>query len=382
MYQMYFDFRDIFKTPRFALSLQKIWIQFVGLLLAFFGYLILTYISLLTAGISLSVAWNKYGLLPCLVGESAKWYSFIVFGIGVAWLVVAYMVTATAVSRATYMIAKGNNFYTWKEAFSFSIKKASSLVMAPVSIVIIIGLFVLGIAVVGWLGKIPYIGEFGTTIFIPLWFLAALVTVFLAVVAGVALLLTPAIIATTDDDAFEAIFQSFSTIWSQPWRLILYEAFSSFLAIAAFFIFALLAKKAFILMDRLFAGTMGADYMNISAQGMYLLSVWVAHSIGWIESLFCDYSGLIYFSREFDPLMLPGYQIVASYIFSIWMLLIGGFVASYGAASFNVGNTLSYLIIRKKKDDENLLERKDREEEEAEDSEEMEAENKTQNKAE
>ena len=48
------------------------------------------------------------------------------------------------------------------------------------------------------------------------------------------------------------------------------------------------------------------------------------------------------------------------------MLVIGVLIFSYGLASFNVGNTLSYLILRKKKDDENLIERKDPEEEDFE----------------
>ncbi len=366
MQQMHFDCRDIFKAPRYALSLQRIWIQFLGVLLGMVGYLILTYLSFVASGKSLAAAWKTYGLLPCLFAEPANWIGYIVFAVAVLWLLVVYLVTATAVSRATYMYAKGNNFYTWREAFSFSIKKAGAVIMSPVALAIIIGLFLLGAAIVGWLGKIPFVGEFGVTIFTPIWFIAALTTVFFVIVTLVALIQVPAIIATTDDDAFEAVFQSFSLVWSQPWRLVFFQAMNAILAIVAFFVLAFLSKKAFILMDRIFAATMGADFMNISANGMYLLSVWVMHSVGWIESVFGDYSGLIYFNREFDPLNLPAYQIIASYIFAIWILLIGFFVGSYGLASLNVGNTISYLILRKKKDDENLLERKDREEEEEE----------------
>ncbi len=366
MQQMYFNFKDIFRSTRLALSLQRIWIQFVGLFFGFLGYLIITYVSFLTAGVGISTAWEKYGLLPCLIPESPNWYSLVIFVVGALWLIAVYLITATAVSRASYMLAKGNNFYTWKESFSFAIKKAGSILLSPVALLIIIGLFILGGAIIGWLGKIPYVGVFGLSIFTIFWFVAALVVVFLVLVFGVVLIFAPAVIATTDDDAFEAVFQSFSTLWSQPWRLILYEAMSVVMAMVGFFVLALLSKKAFIVMDRIFASTMGADFVNISSHGMYLLSVWVAHSINWVNSICPDMSGLIYFSREFDPLLLPGYQIVASYIFAIMILLVGGFIISYGLASFNVGNTLAYLVLRKKKDDENLLERKDREEEEEE----------------
>jgi hypothetical protein len=380
MQQMHFDFRDIFRSTRLALSLQRIWIQFVGLFFGYLGYLVLTYVSFITSGIGVSTAWNKYGLLPCIISESPNWYSLIIYFIGVFWLVAAYLITATAVSRATYMLAKGNNFYTWRESFSFAVKKAGAVLLSPIALFIIIGMFVFGGAVVGWIAKIPYVGEFGLTIFTVIWFVASLVIVFLTVVLGVSLLLAPAIIATTDDDAFEAVFQSFSTLWSQPWRLVLYELLSDAMAVIGFVVLAFLSKKAFIVMDRIFASTMGSDFMNISAHGMYLLSVWVAHSINWVNSICPDMTSAIYFSREFDPLVLPGYQIVASYIFAVMILLIGSFIVSYGLATFNVGNTLSYLVLRKKKDDENLLERKDREEEDEDEDESEQEKNETDEK--
>lgn len=120
-------------------------------------------------------------------------------------------------------------------------------------------------------------------------------------------------------------------------------------------------------MDRVFGNIMGADFSNITFHGMYLLNIWLFHSITWVNSILGDFSDMVYFSQDFFPLTLPyGYQYAASYIFAIWMLIIGGLIFSYGLASFNVGNTISYIILRKKKDDENLLERKDPEEEEEE----------------
>ncbi len=366
MHQLQFDCRDMFRAPRLALSFQRIWIQFVGLVVGFLGYLVFTYLSFIASGLGLSAGWKKYGLLPCLVTEHAAWYSYIIFAVGAIWLIVVYFVTATAVSRATYMLLKGNNFYTWREAFAFAIKKTSSIVLSPISLVILIALIAFGGAVVGWLGKIPYVGEFGITIFTPIWFFTSLLLVFMGIVVIVATIVSPAILATTDDDAFESVFQSFSIVWSQPWRLIFYQAINAILAIFAFVVLAFLSKKAFIVMDRIFAATMGADYQNISAHAMYLLSTWLAFSIIWVEQLFGNLAPWIYFSREFVPLSLPMYQIVASHIFALWLVAIGGFVLSYGLSALNVGHTLAYLIIRKKKDDENLLERKDREEEEEE----------------
>jgi len=367
MNQMRFDVRDIFKSPRLALSLQRIWIQFLGLFFGYLGYLFFTYISFITAGVGLSNGWKKYGLLPCLFPESPNWYSIIIYLIGFIWLIAVYLIATTAVSRATYMLVKGNHFYTWRDAFRFALKKTASVLLSPFAILLIIVFFLAGGAVVGLLGKIPFVGEFGITIFTLLWFFAALFVVFLVIIFVVALIQAPAIIATTNDDAFEAVFQSFSLVWSQPWRLILYEFISAAMAAVGLLVLAFLSKKAYIVLDRLFSNIMGADFINMSSHGMYLLNIWLIHSITWVKSILGDYSGLVYFSREFIPLSLPhGYQYVATYMFAIWMLIIGGIILSYGLASFNVGNTLSYIILRKKKDDENLLERKDPEEEEEE----------------
>ncbi len=371
MNQMRFYVRDFFKSPRLAISLQRIWIQFLGLFLGYVGYLFFTYLSFMTAGIGLANGWKKYGLLPCLFSESTNWYSVIIYLIGLVWLIAVYLISATAVSRATYMLVKGNHFYTWRDATRFALKKTASILLSPIAVLLIIVLFLAGGAVVGLLGKIPFVGEFGVTIFTFLWFFASLFVVFLIIIVAVTLIQAPAIIATTNDDAFEAVFQSFSLVWSQPWRLILYEFISAVLAALGLLVLAFLAKKAYIVMDRVFSNVMGDDFINVAAQGMYLLNVGLFHSINWVNSLLGDFSGSVYFNREFIPLTLPhGYQYVASYIFAFWILIIGGLIVSYGVASFNAGNTLSYIILRKKKDDENLLERKDPEEEDAEETEE------------
>ncbi|MFZ5518234.1 MAG: hypothetical protein ACOY90_16480 [Candidatus Zhuqueibacterota bacterium] len=370
MQKMYFDARDIFRSTRIALSLQRIWLQFVGLAIGYLGYLMLTYISFMTAGLELVGVWKKHGLLPCIFSEPHTWIATMVYSIGVLWLLVVYLIATTAVARATYMTSKGNHFYTWRDALKFSFRKISSIILSPMAILILIGLFVSGGAVVGWLGKIPFIGEFGITIFTLFWFIASLLIVFFGIVLIVALIQAPAILATTDDDAFEVVFQSFSLVWAQPWRLILYEAISAVMAVVGFVVLATISKNAYIVMDRIFSNTMGEDFINISAQGMYILSVWLTHSMNWVHSAFHDISDMFYFSREYDPLQLAiGYHYAASYIFALWMLFIGGLILSYGIASFNVGNTLTYLVLRKKKDDENLLERKDKEEEEDEEEE-------------
>ena len=59
--------------------------------------------------------------------------------------------------------------------------------------------------------------------------------------------------------------------------------------------------------------------------------------------------------------------VISSYLYALSLLFVAAWILSYALSTFTVGNTLTYLILRKNKDGENLLQRKDREEEEEED---------------
>jgi hypothetical protein len=368
MVKLYFDFRDVFRSPRIALSLQRIWIQFVGLAVGYAAYLIFTYLALVAAGKGLTDMWDKWGLFPCLWAETGgiPWYSWLLYAIGLAVLVVAWWIAATAVSRATFKLLKGDSFYTWKEAYQFAFKKLPSVVMAPVGIGLMAFAFVVGAWFVGLLGRIPYVGELGLSLFTFFWVAAALLLVFLIVVTIVSAVIAPPVLATTDEDAFETIFQSFSVTWSQPWRFVVYQALSIVLSLVAFGILAWFVKKAVVLMNALFAFGMGGKYVNLASHGQYLVQKWAFLSQDWIEAIFRRFAPHIYFAREFYALELPTVLNISAYIFAISLVVAGAWVVSYGLSTFNVGNTIIYVVLRKKKDDENLLERKEREEQVAE----------------
>ena len=62
--KLYFDFRDILRSPRLALSGKKIWIFIIGNLFGFMSYWFLTYFSLFMSNYDLYVTLNNYGLYP------------------------------------------------------------------------------------------------------------------------------------------------------------------------------------------------------------------------------------------------------------------------------------------------------------------------------
>ncbi len=374
MITLKFDVRDLFRAPRLALSLQRMWIQLAGMTVGYCGYLILTYLAFLSSGAGFGTTWAKYGLLPCLfaANELFPWYSWIIYAIAALVIVAAFLIANTAVARATYMQAKGNNFYSWREAYAFAFRKSASVLLTPVSLVILIGLMIVGSLVIGLLGKIPFVGELGVSLFTIFWFFAALLVCFFAVITVISFLLVPSIIATTDEDAFEAVFQSFSITWNQSWRLVIYEAVTIVFAGLAMGIFAFAVKASIVVMTKLFGAFMGADYLNLANNGQAMLQSWLLMGQNIVEGIYRPLTPKVYFARDFIMIPaneLPATVVISSYLFALSLLFIAGWVVSYGLSTFTVGNMFLYLVLRKRKDGENLLERKDKEEEQEEESE-------------
>ncbi len=368
MVELSFSYKDLFRSPRIALSLQRVWTNFIGLFIGYGLYLILTYLSFLASGRSFLAMWDRYGFFPCLFGGGAEapWYGWAIFLLGCVLLSVTILLTNTAVSRTVYMNLKGETFYTWKEAYSFAFKNLGSILGAPLAIAGVILLFVIAAIIMGLIGRIPYLGEFVTAGMTLLNMGAGLFVFFLMLVLCVAFMLVPAILATTDDDGFEAVFQSFSLSTGQPVRLIFYTAIVCIVELLALCIMAIAVKEAWIIYSELFRISMGDKFTEIGQQAMYYAQYSLAASRPWIEYylgpdfLGVNVAGAIYFSRDFISVAdLSAWENVCAYIFALFMLGVGALVVSYAEATGNSGLTLLYLVMRKHHDDENLLERKE-----------------------
>ena len=366
MVKLHFNFKDLFRSARLAFSIQRVWINFVGLVIGFLLYDVFTYVSFLAAGKGFIPMWERFGLFPCLFGLGGPWYSWALFWVGVLLLVAIVLLTNTAVSRAVYMNLKGETFYTWKEAFGFALKRWGSTVAAPTAIIGIILFFAIGAIIMGLLGRIPYVGELGTALMTLFYMSSALFVFFLLLVLIVALFFVPSIIATTNEDAFEAVFQSFSISTGQPWRIIGYGIVVFVVEVLGFVILAWAVKEAFLIFNFLFVVGMGHKFLDLMNNGMALVQSWVYPTLNWIQYAFGGLSRYFYFARDFVPKDVPVVMEISAWIFAISMLAVGGLVVSYAAAIGNSGITLMYLVMRKYQDDENLLERKEEEEEEEE----------------
>lgn len=231
MQKFYFDIRDIFRAPRLALSGKKLYLQASGLVLGYLGFLILTYIAHLLSGLSFSEVWENYGLFPVYDFSFSGLWAWLVFIIGILFFLSIFLCFNSAVGKVTYEQLKGDEFYSSKDCYRFLKKNWKTVLLVPLSILVLVVILVICGVVIGLLGKIPYVGELGLGLFygIPI-FVVALFAVYALFIFTISLLLTPAIVATTKEDVFETVVQLFSSIWSQPWRYFVYTGLSGLLA--------------------------------------------------------------------------------------------------------------------------------------------------------
>ncbi len=362
MKQMHFNYKDIFRSARLAFSLQRIWLNGLGLLAGYVIFLIISYVSLLVGGYSFSVIWNKFGLLPCAFALAAPWYSVVLYIIALIAFCAVILLTNTAVSRVVYMTLRDELFYTWTQALKFAWKKWVSSLGAMLTFLFIIAFFVIGALVMAFIGRIPFIGEIGTALFTIPYIFAALLLFFICLAFGVALFFVPAILATSDEDALGGVFQSFSITFNQPWRILIYVALLGVLYILGFFLFGLAMKFSYHIFMTLFTMGMGEKMVHIQQQALHVLDRALPAVFSWAHSLPFNLGGLLYLNNP-HPIVasMPVSVVISGYILGISLLFLAGVVIAYAEAIGNAGLTIIYVILYKLQEKESLLEREDEE---------------------
>ena len=202
-------------------------------------------------------------------------------------------------------------------------------------------------AVTGLVSGIPAAGPVIAAILsLPLWGLM-LLGILLILALMLSLKLVPVIVASTGGDSFEAVFELFSTLTAQSWRLMLYFLLGlliSVLAGAAFLLFA----SAALTMISILTGA-GSGLAASMAQGPQLLAP---------EAL-PFFSGLLSLGGGGESAAWTG---AAGVIAALSGTVIFLTVVSYVIASCISSATLSYVVLKYRKDGVDLMERADREE--------------------
>ncbi|HDM42903.1 MAG TPA: hypothetical protein ENG29_00775 [Firmicutes bacterium] len=378
MVSLYFDIRDIFRAVKLGFAAKKIWIHFTYLFYGLLIYDILTYIAAKISGYDLAIMWHTYHFFPC---PFSKAYPMdftvggdILYWIGVAVMVILWFLASAAVGKITIEQLRGNDFYSRKEAFNFIKKNWKAVIFSPIALIILMVILFVGGMVVGAWQEIPYVGEITTNLLAIPIFIVSLFFVLLVAVIALSFIMTPAVVATTKNDTFETMFELFSSLTSQPWRIVIYDILLWIIAplgTALFFIASFLGIKV------MFATYYYASEIIHTPEKVNTLFAYAMQylpNLPFIKSLspccqnFYNWLTLI-------PAGIPNFKPVfyetlnwsmhlSGFILGLTFTLILLFIASYLLTINSVGQVIIYTIVRKKKDDENLLEMLDEEFEE------------------
>jgi hypothetical protein len=373
MKPLYFDIRDIFRTPRLSLSGKKIWVHAIGLGLGWAIYLILSYFALIINGQSISEIWQTHFLFPCLwnVHLPIIWYAWVIYGLGIALWLVIFLLASLAVSRITYKQLKGDEFYSSGDSYKYIKKHGTAVIMGPISIAIILAFFIVMAIIAAWLAKWPVLDIIFLGIPYLLYFVVAVFVIYTAIVFAVALILAPSIVGTAEEDTMETVFQSYSTLWAQPWRLVIYEAVVCTLGAAAVWIYGYAMIFAYRFFNFVFGQSwlMGGKISRITEQASSYFFGVNSPLTPFISKIFNQYTpaalGMV------RPLYLTTTDIITIVLVTLALFVVGASVVAYLFTNFSVGQSLIYIILRKKKDDEDLIERKDEDELEEEEEDEL-----------
>ena len=369
--KLYFDVRDIFRAPRLALSGKKIIIFMQANLVGYAVYWVLNYLGAAVHGMAFSDTWAEFGLYPCILSlDSLSGIACVLYWIGAAFWFYAISLGATAVSRVTYKQLKGDEFYSGGDAWSYVKKHWHPVVFSSISLgLILVFLFFLA-AIFGLVGKIPYVGEFLFVLPYLLYFFGSVFTIYTGIVFLVALVYTPAIVGTYEEDTMGTVWHNFSITWGQPWRIILYHgALVPVLVLGAYF-FSHAWISGYGLINAVFSHEwlMGSKLLNIVGWATQAVHPGALCSLlGNICSICsacyagCASCGSLLTS---SGVALSGTEQVAAFILAVFLFLLIVSAVSYTMAVLSVGETLMFIIFKKQSDDDNLLERKDEEEEE------------------
>lgn len=392
MTKLHFNYKDLFRAFRLGFSAKKIWVGFVGLLFGWLGYALFGYVAFFVTGTKLATIWETFRLFPMPdavagIGPAPElaWLFWLIWAVGVFWLVLVGMIAGIVISKLTYEQLRGDEFYEVKEAWKQGIKSAGALIATPILLGLFIVLLLCAGLLLGLIGRIPYAGEIVVGILALPAFAVSLFIVYLAVVFAFTFSIGPAVIGTTKSDAFDNLFEVFSCVNDQPWRLIWYQFLLAIFSIVGIAFLAFASVKALELGRWVVGILMNVGAAKSSAQVLYKLDlmingaadyvrlvlprwfqnltfwlpVQVHNAFGWMKET-VNLPSLIH-TENVVGIAASWSVTVGKILFAVAYHAVILFVLSFGMAIWYSGNTLVYLILVRKKDDRNLLEIKDEE---------------------
>ncbi|MBN2595073.1 MAG: hypothetical protein JXA81_16330 [Sedimentisphaerales bacterium] len=217
------------------------------------------------------------------------------------------------------------------EALRYSTKKFTSFFtapLAPVGIIIFIGLFVL---LIGLAGNIPRVGELIVGLGMPMALFAGslLAVIVIGAVAGFNLMF-PAV-AYDGSDSFDAISRSFSYVYAKPWRMAIYTVIAAIYGsicytFVRFFAFLSLWITRWLMQLSL--------WVDNSKEVNKLVAIWPKPEFR-------------YLLGSSDTLTTNWTESVAAFLVYLFLLVVVGLVVSFIISFYFSANTIIYSLMRK-----------------------------------
>ena len=361
MPELYFDIRDILKVPRLAWSLKKMQVAVRGIAVSWLIYLIITYLSLLltetgrSAGIP--TLFRYFEFFPYLLPSFGASWQFILYGAGCILALFNLLSTVTALARITFEDVRGNDIFQASEALRYARVHRSTVVIS-VSILFAISCAAPATMIVwGLIGRIPVAGPvlFGIS-GIPLFFWG-LFGIIMCLVGIAGFHLVPAIAASLGEDVLETLIQCFSTVFSRPCRLVVYEITAHAVVAAVTIILAAVSIKAMLGAAFLCGQFFGGSFDELFTIALYRIPGAVDFTL-YTQGLY-DYVPVLH-----PPYLTPTASTCLSVRIAGWLTGLSGllvllWVLSYGLNCFSASQLLTYLGIRKHRDGVDLRLKRD-----------------------
>ena len=365
-----YNYTDIFRVPRLALSGKKILFLIKGNLIGYVVYFLFSLISLLSNGMSTQEIISKYGLYPSLFGHQAEWFSWFFYFIGIFIWFFALMFSLTGVCRIFLKQLKGNDFFSGKDASKFVSKHRYAIVLTPVTIFLIIIFFLLLASVFALVGKIPVIGKLTLAILYIFYFLGSVFTILSAFVLFTSVIFTPSIVGLYEEDTMGSVFQIYSITFSQTWRILFYNIILAILILISIEIYSWVCLNSVGLIGYIFGQNvfMGDQFSIINNHSLsvvfpnIIVDTLVSYKALILEKINLNSGIPLLFSpsTNFTDLKdLSLIETISSILLSIVYFTIALSVFSYGLAMLAVGQSLMFVTFKKLSDDDDLIFRGD-----------------------
>lgn len=354
--ELQYRWGDVFRAGRLGFSPRKIGVGVKGLFQGTLLYSILSYGALMVSGMGYKEIWQAYRFIPApFVQGNLNWIGMIIYAIACLVALYYYLVTLTAISKITFEQLKGDEFYEGREAWAFARKNWKGAFGSPIFLAFIIAILIAVGLVMGLLVRIPQVGPILVGLLSLPLIAGAFFIVYLTIVAGVVLIVAPAIVATTDSDTFDTVFEAFSLINDQTWRFILWETILFAVSLLCVFVFANLIKTTLGLTNTVigkFAGDQWPIMWKNAKWYIYIPNFLPLVAARWIPSL-------VFSQGAFLSEGIAKGTLIGSFLLGTTFYLILFIVLGYGLSIQGSGQTLIYTILVKIKDNKNLLEEKE-----------------------